>query len=120
MLKDLLQTLIESVFTSKKSYISAQAFPGATYRTNLGLVASGSFIAPSDGYFGFYVNGGDVVDVYAHNQAQAIVTRVFLRVSSPTVMSCSYTIPVPKGCTVTYTFGAAPTELWFSPSGGSE
>ena len=28
MLKDLLGTLIEAVFTNKKSYISAQAFPG--------------------------------------------------------------------------------------------
>ena len=111
MLKDLLRSLIESVFTSKKSYISAQAFPGNVTRTNLGLDTTGTFIAPSDGYFGFYINGTNAVDVYFHNQANSIAIRTFF--GQTTVFNNSQTIPVSKGCRVTYSFGATPTEIWF-------
>ena len=88
MLKDLLRTLIESVFTSKKSYISAQAFPKNA-------------------------------DIYFHGQANSILTRAFLRQLDTVAFSYSQTIPVTKGCRVTYTFGSIPIEIWFSPSGGS-
>lgn len=115
-LKDLIRTLIESAFTSKKSFISAQAFPNATKRITIGLKASGSYTAPSDGFFGVYTDGSfEYLDIYL---AKNEVRRISARISNGT-NSGSNTIPVSKGETVNWSCNKVLNEIWFVKSLGS-
>ena len=121
MLKDLLRTLIESVFASKKSYISAQAFPGKVARTVLENNNDGIFTAPADGYFGFVANGFHTVDMYVQNinGAGDIYSRFTLSMPAEVSYTGSAVIPVSKGSRLIFGFDKVPSELWFIPTEGS-
>ena len=112
MLKTYLQSLIESVFTSKKRYISAQAFPATVSRTNL-AVGIPQYLPPSDGFIGVYTN--DVADVYQIIE-ETISTRI--TVQSQSGVSIGSTVPVVKGGVVNIS-GSGIKELWFIPTAGS-
>lgn len=117
MLKDLLQSLIESVFTSKKSYISAQAFPSTGDRIAL---TNGSteyqYVAPSDGYFAVYMQNSNFADIYT-TRGDNFSRKTSWRSSNSTWSSG--TIPVTKGDIVHYNSNVAPNEMWFMQSAGS-
>ena len=121
MLKDLLRTLIESVFTNKKSYISAQAFPGKVARTVIENNDGGMFTAPADGYFGFAANGIYTVDMYVQNMrgGQDIYSRFTLALPAGSKFMGSAIIPVSKGDRVIFGFDKVTSELWFIPTEGS-
>ena len=108
MLKDLLRTLIESVFTSKKSYISAQAFPQEATRIDISKKNAGDYTAPCDGYFGIYVQDGfTFIDLYSENNR---ARKTSFRVSNGD-LSGSGSIPVRKGDRVNWNGNKEPTEL---------
>ena len=113
MLKTYLQSLIESVFTSKKSFISTQAFPATVSRTNL-AVGIPQYLPPSDGFIGVYTN--DVADVYQLIE-NTISTRIV--VESKSGISVGSTVPVVKGAIVNIS-GSGLQELWFIPTAGSQ
>lgn len=121
MLKNLLRTLIESVFTSKKSYISAQAFPAKVARTVIENNDGGMFTAPADGYFGFVANGIHTVDMYVRNpnSANDIYSRFTLAMPAEAAFTGSAVIPVCKGSRIVFGFDKATSELWFIPTEGS-
>ncbi len=121
MLKDLLRSLIESVFTSKKSYISAQAFPGKVARTVIENQDGGMFTAPADGYFGFAANGVHTVDMYVQNMrgVQDIYSRFTLALPAGSEFTGSAIIPVCKGDRLIFSLDKVPSELWFIPTEGS-
>lgn len=93
MLKDLLRTLIEAVFTNKKSYISAQAFPQEANRINISKQIEGNYTAPCDGYFGIYVQDDfTFIDLYSEINGER---KTSFRVSNGN-LSGSGSIPVRK------------------------
>ena len=118
MLKNLLQTWIEAVFGAKKEWIGSQAFSADIARTGLSLSISGSFVTPSDGLFGFNANV-HTFDVYCYN-GKSITSRSQIVMAQANSFLVSMVIPVTKGHTVTYSFNAVPTELWFIPTAGSQ
>ena len=121
MLKDLLRTLIESVFTNKKNYISAQAFPGTVARTVLENTDGGVYTAPADGYIGFAANGIHTVDMYVQNPngANDIYSRFTLAMPAEAAFTGSAVIPICKGSRIVFGFDKATSELWFIPTEGS-
>ena len=119
MLKTLLQTWMEAVFSAKKEWISSQAFSANVVRTNLSLTSSGSYVAPSDGLFGFYISDGYSFDIYCQN-GKGIIARSAIAGAQTNTFIGSMVIPVAKGSTINYSFSFAPAELWFIPSAGSE
>lgn len=50
MLKDLLQSLIESVFTNKKSYIASQCLPNGGVVEQTYSSSTGTIVVPFDGW----------------------------------------------------------------------
>lgn len=50
MLKDLLRTLIESVFTNKKSYIASQCLPNGSVVHQTYSSSKGTIVVPFDGW----------------------------------------------------------------------
>lgn len=117
MLKDLLQSLIESVFTSKKGYISAQAFPQEESRIELSKKNGGNYTAPCDGYFGIYVQDDfTFIDLYSESNGGR---KTSFRVSNGN-LSGSVTIPVRKGDRAQWNGNKEPSELWFIPSEGGQ
>ena len=117
MLKDLLQSLIESVFTSKKSYISAQAFPQEANRIDISKKTSGYYTAPCDGYFGIFVQDDfTFIDLYSENNGGR---KTSFRVSNGN-LSSSGSIPVRKGDRAQWNGNKEPSELWFIPSEGGQ
>lgn len=116
-LKDLISTLIESVFTSKKSYISAQAFPQEANRIDINKQTTGNYTAPCDGYFGIYVQDDfTFIDLYSESNGSRKTT---FRVSNGN-LSGSGTVPVRKGDRANWNGNKEPSELWFIPSEGGQ
>lgn len=117
MLKNLLSTLIEAVFTNKKSYISAQAFPQEANRIEISKQTAGYYTAPCDGYFGIFVQDEyTFVDLYSENNGGR---KTSFRVSNGN-LSSSGTIPVRKGDRAQWNGNKEPSELWFIPSEGGQ
>lgn len=113
---DSLRAWGESLFTAKRSWISAQAFPKTVQRTDLDI-STRSFIPPSDGFIGIYSN--DRVDAYQNIESK-ISTRICISArQNENAWACSGTIPVKKGGTVSFS-GYDITELWFIPTEGSQ
>ena len=110
----------ESLFTAKRSWISAQATYANIERTNITLSTSGEFIAPADGLFGFYVSSNTSTDVYAINGNTPIASRIIFENSGKLEFTACNTIPVNKGSKVVYSFSEIPNEMWFIPTAGSQ
>lgn len=116
-LKTLISSLIESVFTSKKSYISAQAFPQEANRIDISKQTGGNYTAPCDGYFGIYVQDDfTFIDLYSENNGGR---KTSFRVSNGN-LSGSGSIPIRKGDMVNWNGNKEPNELWFIPSEGGQ
>lgn len=119
MLKNLLQTWIEAVFGAKKEWISSQAFSADIQRTDLSPAISGSFVAPSNGLFGFYFPSGYKFDIYCYN-GKSITSRSSISGFQDNTFTGSMVIPVTKSSTVNYLFNVVPMEIWFIPTAGSQ
>lgn len=117
-LKNLISTLIESAFTSKKSFISNQAMPGSTsesyeYENNENV----TFVAPTDGYLtigstpdddgkSFIVSWGDI-ESSIQNSA-----------GTPTLGDLAISVPMRKGSTKYFSVKAPRFIRFFSTVGG--
>ena len=98
----------------------SQAFP--TNESRIVLTNSqtrDSYIAPSDGYFGFYNDNPSTIlfDMYSTAKISAGRITSFQYSSG----NCaSGTIPVKKGDVVEWLSNTTITEMWFVPSTGSQ
>lgn len=116
MLKDLLQTWIEAVFTSKKSYISAQAFPQEANRIDIDKQPAGAYTAPCDGFFGIYTQEAfSFIDLYSESNSGR---KTSFRISDGNTSSLC--IQIRKGDNANWNSNQMPSELWFIPSEGGQ
>ena len=119
---DSLRAWGESLFTAKKSWISAQAFPSDGSRIVIANETSGIYTAPADGYFGFSANNIRTVDIYVQNLNGSgdIYSRFTLSMPSGVSYTGSAVIPVSKGSRLIFSLDQNPSELWFIPTAGSQ
>lgn len=118
MLKTLLQSLIESVFTNKKEYIGQQAFPKSNGWINIEQQSAGEYVAPADGYILFFVSNTSSADIHSDNSSDYPYSRSAL--STGYAFNFSSTIKVRKGDHVRFDFKeSAPSDFTFIPIEGS-
>ena len=116
-LLDLLRAWGESLFIGKRAWASAQAFPSAGARIQIENANEGTYVAPSDGFFGIYVAGTfTFVDLYSTDNT---ARKTSFQISNGT-LSGSGSVPVRKGDIVKWNSDKVPSEIWFLVSAGSE
>ena len=119
MLKALVQLFAEKFLQSKKQWISGQAFSETIIKLD---VSTRTFIAPSDGYFGYFhtisSGGQQLFDLDSRKEISGgQITRDCRVLTADTY--CAATIPVKKGCLVALTPDAVFSKIWFAPTSGS-
>lgn len=89
MLKNLLRTLIESVFTNKKSYIASQCLPSWSNTLQTFTEQQGSTVVPYDGWAR--------VQAHCDSLQASIVQTCLVTVSNQNDTWPSIVLPVKKG-----------------------
>lgn len=118
-IKNLLSTLFDKLFNSKKEFITYQLLPNKRITITIPsstTVTNWSYTPPSNGWISIYAKNIKNVDIY---QATSSKEFVGLRMGIGDNQEIfSNNIMVNKGIPVVVN-GTVPTELWFCPFNGS-